>query len=222
MRASATRPPRASGSRSASRARRRRRDDEIGGMRTASLPMPRASPCSRPRRGARRRHSFPRSTARSHMPANAHLRDACDRDAATGREFRAAELQGFTPHFSDIRGAYRVAAATPSLDRVVFEHNTGRHDGTSRWRRWIHLDSTQFSPTSSRSQRRCPADARGRATEPGSPGAFARSADRAASERVASERARTTIDRAAVTRLTAVLPGDTTPIWVELSPRAGA
>lgn len=57
---------------------------------------------------------------------------------ARGSEFRSAELQG--PDLQTPTRAFHeeTIVVFPNLDRLLYEHRTGRHDGSFRWRRWVY------------------------------------------------------------------------------------
>ena len=55
-----------------------------------------------------------------------------------GSEFRSADLQGPDPS-TPIRAFHEeTTAAFPSQKKILYEHRTGRHDGSFRWRRWMY------------------------------------------------------------------------------------
>ena len=55
-----------------------------------------------------------------------------------GSEFRSADLQGPDPS-TPIRAFHEeTTAAFPSQEKILYEHRTGRHDGSFRWRRWMY------------------------------------------------------------------------------------
>lgn len=55
-----------------------------------------------------------------------------------GSEFRSADLQGPDP-FTPTRTSHEeTTVAFPREGRILYEHRTGRHDGSVRWRRWMY------------------------------------------------------------------------------------
>ncbi|HKY44082.1 MAG TPA: MBL fold metallo-hydrolase [Pyrinomonadaceae bacterium] len=55
-----------------------------------------------------------------------------------GSEFRSADLQGPDPS-TPVRAFHEeTTAAFPSQEKILYEHRTGRHDGSFRWRRWMY------------------------------------------------------------------------------------
>jgi len=55
-----------------------------------------------------------------------------------GSEFRSTAVQGPDPATPTRAFHEETIAALPSQDKVLYEHRTGRHDGSSRWRRWMY------------------------------------------------------------------------------------
>ena len=138
---------------------------------------------------------------------------------AAGLEFRAAELQGYTPTSRTSSPHEEWLGAVASLRRVVFEHRTGRHDGTSRWRRWTHLDSTQivadFTVVAASTSADPPASSDRARLARRIPHILLAELNR---HRGGVRGARdTVIDGVATTRMTATLPGDSTPTHIDLS-----
>lgn len=56
-----------------------------------------------------------------------------------GREHRSAEAQGYHPERESDAAHEETIVAYTSEERLLYEHRTGRHDGTTRWRRWSYL-----------------------------------------------------------------------------------
>ena len=55
-----------------------------------------------------------------------------------GSEFRSADVQGPDPD-TPIRAFHEeTVAVLPLQSKLVYEHRTGRHDGSWRWRRWMY------------------------------------------------------------------------------------
>lgn len=138
---------------------------------------------------------------------------------ARGTEYRSAEVQGFAPDFNQSSFHQEWLAGTISLDTVVFEHHTARHDGTARWRRWIHADSTQtvadfFAKFAGSSPD--PRDMSDRAR-------LARRIPHLLLAEIHRNRAGlrsgrdTTIGNVRVTRIDTSLPGDTGAVWIDFS-----
>ena len=57
---------------------------------------------------------------------------------AEGREHRSAEAQGYDPERTTDAPHEETVAAYFSEERLLYEHKTGRHDGTTRHRRWSY------------------------------------------------------------------------------------
>ncbi len=57
----------------------------------------------------------------------------------SGREHRSAEEQGYDPERETDTAHEETIVAFPGKDRFLYEHKTGRHDGTTRWRRWSYI-----------------------------------------------------------------------------------
>lgn len=138
---------------------------------------------------------------------------------ARGTEYRSAEVQGFAPEFKQSSFHQEWLAGTFDLDTVVFEHHTARHDGTARWRRWIHVDSTQTVAD-------FVAKFAGASPDPRAMSDRARLARRVPHlllaeldrNRAGLRSARdTVVGNAQVTTLVATLPGDTGAVWIDLS-----
>ena len=55
-----------------------------------------------------------------------------------GSEFRSADLQGPDPSTPIKAFHEETTAAFPSQEKILYEHRTGRHDGSYRWRRWMY------------------------------------------------------------------------------------
>lgn len=55
-----------------------------------------------------------------------------------GREHRSAEAQGYDPELETDAAHEELMVAVPSEEKFLYEHKTGRHDGTTRWRRWSY------------------------------------------------------------------------------------
>ncbi|MGH9900682.1 MAG: hypothetical protein ACRD68_02465, partial [Pyrinomonadaceae bacterium] len=55
-----------------------------------------------------------------------------------GREHRSAEAQGYHPDKVTDAAHEETIVVYPSGDKLLYEHKTGRHDGTTRWRRWAY------------------------------------------------------------------------------------
>lgn len=55
---------------------------------------------------------------------------------AKGVEHRSAEMQGFSPDGETTAQHEMALVLYPSSEKLVYEHRTGRPDGTVRWRRW--------------------------------------------------------------------------------------
>jgi glyoxylase-like metal-dependent hydrolase (beta-lactamase superfamily II) len=56
---------------------------------------------------------------------------------AKGVERRSAEVQGYQPDGATNAEHEETLVVFPSQARLSYEHRTGRHDGTVRWRRWM-------------------------------------------------------------------------------------
>ena len=56
-----------------------------------------------------------------------------------GSEFRSADLQGPDPSTPTKAFHEETTAAFPSQEKILYEHRTGRHDGSFRWRRWMYV-----------------------------------------------------------------------------------
>lgn len=54
-----------------------------------------------------------------------------------GLEHRSAEVQGYHPEKQTSSDHEEIIVAYPSQAKFAYEHRTGRHDGTYRWRRWM-------------------------------------------------------------------------------------
>lgn len=70
----------------------------------------------------------------------------------TGEEHRGAEVQGYHPE-RQVTVRHEVwMALRPSDGAAAFEHRTGRHDGSERWRRWaVRGDTTLVADRGARS-----------------------------------------------------------------------
>ena len=55
-----------------------------------------------------------------------------------GSESRSADLQGPDPSTPISASHEETTAAFPSQQKILYEHRTGRHDGSFRWRRWMY------------------------------------------------------------------------------------
>ena len=55
-----------------------------------------------------------------------------------GSESRSADLQGPDPSTPVKAFHEETTAAFPSQEKILYEHRTGRHDGSFRWRRWMY------------------------------------------------------------------------------------
>lgn len=55
-----------------------------------------------------------------------------------GTESRSADLQGPDPSTPIKASHEETTAAFPSQQKILYEHRTGRHDGSFRWRRWMY------------------------------------------------------------------------------------
>lgn len=55
-----------------------------------------------------------------------------------GSEFRSADLQGPDPSTPTRTSHEETTAVFPAAQKVLYEHRTGRHDGSFRWRRWMY------------------------------------------------------------------------------------
>jgi glyoxylase-like metal-dependent hydrolase (beta-lactamase superfamily II) len=56
----------------------------------------------------------------------------------SGSEFRSAEVQGWSPDTVSRAAHEETLVADFHGQRVSYEHRTGRHDGSTRWRRFIY------------------------------------------------------------------------------------
>lgn len=56
-----------------------------------------------------------------------------------GREHRSAEAQGYHPERETDAAHEETIVAYTSEEKFLYEHRTGRHDGTTRWRRWSYV-----------------------------------------------------------------------------------
>lgn len=55
-----------------------------------------------------------------------------------GSEFRSADLQGPDPDTPTRAFHEETIAVLPLQNKLLYEHRTGRHDGSFRWRRWMY------------------------------------------------------------------------------------
>ena len=55
-----------------------------------------------------------------------------------GREHRSAEAQGYDPERETDAAHEELIVVVPAKEKFLYEHKTGRHDGTTRWRRWSY------------------------------------------------------------------------------------
>ncbi|HWS88291.1 MAG TPA: MBL fold metallo-hydrolase [Pyrinomonadaceae bacterium] len=58
---------------------------------------------------------------------------------AGGREHRSAEAQGYDPERTTDAPHEETVVAYFSEEKLLYEHKTGRHDGTTRHRRWSYV-----------------------------------------------------------------------------------
>ncbi|HEX6183786.1 MAG TPA: MBL fold metallo-hydrolase [Pyrinomonadaceae bacterium] len=58
---------------------------------------------------------------------------------AVGREHRSAEAQGYDPERVTDAPHEELVVAYLSEEKLLYEHKTGRHDGTTRHRRWSYV-----------------------------------------------------------------------------------
>jgi len=58
---------------------------------------------------------------------------------AMGREYRSTEVQGYQPNEQTRSEHEETLVVFPAQEKIAFEHRTGRHDGTVRWRRWLYM-----------------------------------------------------------------------------------
>lgn len=55
-----------------------------------------------------------------------------------GSEFRSADVQGPDPDAPTRAFHEETVAVLPLQNKLLYEHRTGRHDGSFRWRRWMY------------------------------------------------------------------------------------